>query len=187
MRRSASRSLAVVLAVVVAVLLSACGSGETAPGGVVSWRELTIDLPDGWIVLDTTEHSLVVADGPGSTTPGERGDQEVATQFQVDPATTADDWRAFVEDEEGEMEVDREAMVGSLSGRLLQWRYTTNGIPMRERVVVVPSRDLVILQQPTPMQGETGGPDWFDRHLPEFDQLLEDIRFGAPEGYLEDD
>lgn len=177
---------AILVAMLLALVLSGCGSEGTPPGGVVEWRELTIDLPGEWIEIDRTETSLMVADGAGSTERGVRGDQQVATQFTIDPNATVEQWRQFVEDEAGEVERDAEAIVGGAPARLLQYTFTTGDIPMRERIVVVPSRDLVLLQQPTPMQGETGGPDWFDDHVEQFDALLDGISFGAPEDYLED-
>lgn len=171
-----------------AITLSAgCSSGGTAPGGTLEWRELTIDLPADWVELGRTETSLSLGDGPGSTEPGVRGDLFVSAQLTIEPATTADDWRRFVDEQSATLERDADATVGSLPATLVQYSFTTNGIPTRERVVVVPSRDLVILQQPVPMQGETEGPQWFDDHLDEFDALLEGIVFGAPEGFLEDE
>lgn len=175
-----------VAVVLVATLLLAACSSAVAPGGVVEWRELTIDLPEGWVELNRTETSLAVGDGPGSTEPGVRGDLYVATQLTIEPGTTADDWRRFVEEEDATLERDTEVTVGSLPATLIQFAFTTNDIPTRERVVVVPSRNLVVLQQPVPMQGETEAPTWFDDAVDEFDALLDGIRFGAPEDFLEE-
>ena len=155
------------------------------PGGTLEWRELTVDLPADWIELDRTDTSLSVGDGPGSTTPGERGELYVFTQFTIEPDTTADDWRRFVEEQDATLERDTTTTVGGLPAELIQYSFTTNRIPTRERIVVVPSRDLVLLQQPVPMQGDTEAPDWFDEHLDEFDALLDGIRFGAPSDYLD--
>lgn len=170
---------------VVALLLSGCSS-SSEPGGVVAWRELTIDLPDGWVELGRTETSLSVGDGEGSTEPGERGDLYVFTQFTIERSASADAWRAFVDEQDATLEQDVATTVDSLPANQIQYSFTTNGIPTRERIVVIPSRDLVLLQQPVPMQGETEGPEWFDDHVDEFDSLLEGIRFGAPEGFLDD-
>ena len=167
------------------LLLTACSS-EVAPGGVVEWRELTVDLPADWVETNRTDTSLSVGDGPGSVEPGERGELFVLTQFTIEPGTTADDWRAFVEQQDATLERDTTTTVDSLPATLIQYSFTTNDIPTRERIVIVPSRDLVLLQQPVPMQGETAGPEWFDEHVDEFDALLEGIRFGAPADYLED-
>lgn len=187
MTRRSLPIVAVLLVGAATVLLSACSSSGTAPGGVVEWRELTVDLPAGWVELDRTATSLSVGDGQGSTEPGERGDLYVFTQFTIEPDTTADDWRRFVEEEDATLERDTSTTVGSLPATLIQFAFTTNGIPTRERIIVVPSRDLVLLQQPVPMQGDTEAPAWFDEHEGEFDALLEGIRFGAPEGFLEDE
>jgi hypothetical protein len=174
------------LVVVCLALVAGC-TGGTAPGGTVEWRELTIDLPEGWVETNRTETSLSVGDGAGSTEPGERGDLYVSTQLTVEPGATIDAWRQFVEDQDATLERDTSTTVGGLPAAMVQYAFTTNGIPTRERVVVVPSRDLVLLQQPVPMQGDTDGPAWFDEHVGEFDALLEGITFGAPEGFLEDE
>ena len=184
-RRRARRPLVALLVGAALVLLAGCGSAASV-GGSVEWRELTIDLPDGWRELDRTGTSLSVGDGEGSTTPGERGDLLVFTQLTVEPGASADDWRAFVEEVDGTLEQDTTTTVGSLPATQLQFSFTTNGIPTRERIVVVPSRSLVLLQQPVPMQGDTEAPEWFDEHVDEFDALLEGITFGAPDDYLED-
>lgn len=178
--------VAALLVGAVALSASACSS-STPPGGVVSWRELTIDLPDGWVELGRTETSLSVGDGEGSTEPGERGDLYVFTQFTIEPSASADAWRTFVEEQDATLEQDASTTVGTLPATQIQYSFTTNDIPTRERIVVVPSRSLVMLQQPVPMQGETEGPEWFDEHVDEFDALLEGIRFGAPEGFLDDE
>ena len=180
-----TRRLRTAALVCLLLLLPACSSG-TAPGGVVEWRDLSVDLPAEWVETNRTETSLTVGDGAGSTEPGERGDLFVSTQFTIEPGTTVEDWRTFVEEQDATLERDTSTTVGSLPASLIQYSFTTNGIPTRERVVIVPSRDLVLLQQPVPMQGETAGPDWFDEHVEEFDALLEGITFGAPGSYLED-
>ena len=182
-RRVTARRLLAVLAGLL-LLLPACSS-EVPPGGTLEWRELTVDLPADWVELDRTDTSLSVGDGPGSTTPGERGDLYVFTQFTIEPDTTADDWRRFVEEQDATLERDTTTTVGGLPAELIQYSFTTNRIPTRERIVVVPSRDLVLLQQPVPMQGDTEAPDWFDEHLDEFDALLDGISFGAPADYLD--
>ena len=177
------RQAIVVLGAILA-LTAGCTSGAE-PGGVVEWRELTLDLPADWVELDRTDTSLSVGNAPQSTEPGERGELQVATQLTVEPRTRPDDWRRFVEEQDATLERDTSTTVGGLPATLLQFSFTTNGIPTRERVVLVPSRDLVLLQQPVPMQGETEAPAWYDDHVDEFDALLEGIRFGAPPGHLD--
>ena len=107
-------------------------------------------------------------------------------RVDVRPETLRSPWREFVEEQDATLERDTTTEVGTLPATLIQYSFTTNGIPTRERVVVVASRDLVLLQQPVPMQGETEAPAWFDEHVDEFDALLESIRFGAPEDYLDE-
>jgi hypothetical protein len=176
--------LAVVAGLALAVVLAGCASGPT-PGGVISWRELTIDLPGQWVEINRTDSSLTVANSAGDPQAGLRGDQQVATQFMIVPGVRPDDLRDFVADEGGEIERDESIEVGGLGGTLVQYTFTTGGMPLRERVIVIASRELVILQQPTPMQGETDGPDWFLDYLDEFDALLQGITFGAPPGFMD--
>lgn len=182
----ARRPRVLLVLAVAALLLGACGDGTAAPGGVVEWRELTIDLPDGWVEVDRTDTSLTLADAPWPEESGDRGDVEVATQLTIEPGTTIEDWRRFVTDQDGTLEDDGSVTVDDLPGQLVQFSFVTNGVPTRERVVLVPSRELVLLQQPVPMQGETAAPQWFDDHVDEFDALLDGISFGAPEGHLGD-
>jgi hypothetical protein len=142
-------------------------------------------LPDGWVELERGDLVLTVADGAPSGE-GDPGDLDVSVQFTIEPAATADDWRRFVAEQGGEVESDGTVDLDGIPATMLQFAFVPNGTPTRERVIVVPSRQLVILQQPVPLQGQTDAPEVFLDRLEEFDALLESIEFGAPAGYLED-
>ncbi len=181
MSRLSGRLVAVVGLLV--VLLSACSTS----GGPIEWRDADIALPAGWIEIDRSENHLLVGDGLPPEEPGTRGELDVAMQVTVEPGTTADDWRRFVVDEGATLEVDEAISVGGAPATMIQFSFTTNGVPTRERVIVIPSRQLVLLQQPVPLQTDTDGPERFLERLEEFDALLDGISFGAPEGYLDGD
>lgn len=178
---SARRSLVVVLALL-GLLLSACSSS----GGPVAWRDADFALPAGWIEIDRSENHLLLGDGLPPEEPGVRGELDVAMQVTVEPGASADDWRRFVADEGATLEIDEAVSVGGAPATMIQFSFTTNGVPTRERVIVIPSRQLVLLQQPVPLQTDTDGPERFLERLDEFDALLDGISFGAPEGYLDD-
>jgi hypothetical protein len=99
-------------------------------------------LPDGWVELERGDLVLTVADGAPSGE-GDPGDLDVSVQFTIEPAATADDWRRFVAEQGGEVESDGTVDLDGIPATMLQFAFVTNGTPTRERVIVVPSRQLV--------------------------------------------
>lgn len=175
-----SRLLAAVAAA--ALLLAACGGGG---GPQREWRDLEVTLPEGWVVFEDEPTRFSVADGPLGEDAGDRGSAEAAAFFTADPNSGADEWRELVESEpEGTLERDERIQVGGVPATRLVFSHESIGVPMREMVVLVPSRQLVILLQPVVVKGQTDGPAVFDAHLDEFEALLSSIRFGAPVGAL---
>lgn len=182
---SAARSI--VLALLVA-LVAAC-SGGPGGSGPLAWRDLDLVVPSGWQVLDQRADLLLIANrdlraDDIEATPSLPQDPEandaVAVQFTTDPSN-ADAWRSLIEQEGGEVEADRRIQVDGIPATAITFTWTTNRVPTREQVVVVPSRDLVILLQPVPVQGQQTGPDVFLRHVEEFEAILASLDFGAPE------
>lgn len=165
-----------------ALLVMSCGGDDQA----VAWRDLDVRLPTGWVVINDQAGALYVADGEPGEEPGEPGAQDVGVQFQTDPST-ADDWRELVASSDGTLERDEAVTVDDLPATLLQFSYPgrAGNPPTREQVVLVPSRSLVILSQAVPVQGQEDGPDVFDAHVEEFDEIRESIDFGAPEDYVQ--
>lgn len=169
------------------ILLTACGGGD----GPVRWREVTLDLPTGWMVFEEGETLLSLSDSPlgqladenavaaaeQGATPGE---QAVAIFLTYEPATTPDDWRSLIARNDGELEIDESIDVGGAPATRLVFRWDTNGVDTREMVVLVPSRQIVILAQPVPVRGETNAPEVFLEHREEFDAVVDSIRLGAP-------
>lgn len=167
------------------VVLAACGGDDRQPSSV-TWRNITLDVPDGWYVFEETDTRLSLSNadiGPEAIRGGDdvpEGDI-VAMFFTYEPGVVPDDWRRFVEQQEGDLELDDAITLGEgTPATRLVFRYDTAGIPMREMVTVVPSRDVVVLSQPVPRQGQTDGPDVFLRHRERMDAVLDSARVGAP-------
>ncbi len=164
----------------VAFLVGACGGDDRA----VAWRDLDLRLPTGWTIVNDQAGALYVANGAPGEEPGEPGDLEVGVQLNTDPASSGD-WRTLVEDQGWTLERDESITVDDLPATLLE--FSSDGSdgrpPTREQVVVVPSRDLVILSQAVTVQGQEDGPEVFDEHVEDFTALRESISFGAPEDF----
>lgn len=184
------RQTLVALLLPVLLLLAACGGGPAEPGdGPLAWRDLDLVVPDGWTVLDQRADLLLIAnedirvdDIDAEPTPVEDPDavDVVAVQFLADGSTGPDDWRALVEQEGGTLEADERTTVGDLPATSLTYEWASNDVPSRERVVFVPSRELYILLQPVPVQGQVTGPQVYLDHVDEFDAVIDSIEFGRP-------
>lgn len=168
--------LAGLLALIVLVL-AACGGSDA---GRQDWRGLELELPEGWEVFERRDTLLSAADGPVGEEPGDAGEREVVAQLTYDPTSSADDWRALVESEGGELEVDERIMLDGSPATRLVWSWVTNGVPTREMVVLLHSRSLVMLFQPAPRAGQTDAPEVFLEHRDEFEAILDSIDLGAP-------
>ncbi len=173
------RVLAVLAAV--ALLVGACGGDDQA----VAWRDLDLRLPAGWTVVNDQAGALYVADGAPGEEPGEPGDLEVGIQLSSESAPSSADWRLLVDDQGWTLERDESITVDDLPATLLE--FSSDGSdgrpPTREQVVVVPSRDLVILSQAVTVQGQEDGPEVFDDHVDDFEAVRDSISFGAPEDF----
>ncbi len=178
-RASGRRIGALVLLLV--LVLAGCGGDDRA----VAWGDLDLRLPDGWVVVNDYAGALYVADGRPGEEAGDPGDQDVGVQFTREPDTSADDWRDFVAEQDGTLERDEQVTVDDLPATLLEFSFdgSSGPPPTREQVVLVPSRELVILSQAVPVQGQQDGPEVFDAHVEEFEALRASIDFGAPEDF----
>lgn len=169
-----TRSLRSAATLALAALLVSCPSDSS-----VRWRDVTLEVPDGWVVAEQGEDRLSLATAPfGEDTPPE--DLEAALFLTREPGASVVDWRQLIEGIHGEVEEDRQRTVGGAPATELVFRHDGNGTPLREMAVVVPARQLVILAQPVVARGEQDGPARFDRHRATFDAVLGSIRFGAP-------
>ena len=171
---------------VLAVTILGCGEEDPQPD-VVTWRNVTLDVPDDWYLVERSDTHLSIAnadlaavretEGPAVRPEGD----VVAMYFTFEPETLPDDWRAFVEDQEATLESDDAIVVGeNVPATRLVYRYVTNGTPTREMVVLIPSRGLVVLAQPIPRPGQDDAPEVFLAHIEVFLEVLQSAEYGAP-------
>ena len=174
MRRSRS-----VVVLVVLLILSACGGSSD----LVAWRDLTLQLPDGWTVFDDEPTRLSASNVPLGEIegPGDRPEGDVVAVFLThEPRTQPGDWRTYASERGAVIEVDEATEIGGLPATRIQLFDDTGDVPLRELVVLVPSRGVVLLAQPVPDVGATDGPEVFDRARDAFGEILASISWGAP-------
>ncbi|MFP4312478.1 MAG: hypothetical protein ACLFS9_10940 [Nitriliruptoraceae bacterium] len=181
--RRRSPVLAVLLAL--AILAAACGSSDQPDS--VAWRNVELDLPDGWYLFEEEADRLSFSNqdiGIGDVigTPTDRPDGEVVAMFfTYEPETVPDDWRDLLERLDAEVETDAQLVLrGDVPATQLIYRYETEGVMTREMVVVIPSRSIVLLAQPVPAPGDTDVGELFLRYLDDMMGVLETAEFGAP-------
>ena len=178
------RRLAWVLVLAVSIL--GCGGDDPQPE-VVTWRNVTVDLPEDWYLVEQGETHLTisnqdlrVSEDPEQPRPRPEGDV-VAMYFTYEPETLPEDWRAFVEDQDATLESDDAIVVGeNVPATRIVYSYVTNGVPTREMVVLIPSRGIVVLSQPIPGPGEDDAPQVFLRYIETFLEVLQSAEYGAP-------
>jgi hypothetical protein len=184
MSRSVVRALSAGLLLVVAATTLGCSEGNQP--SAVEWRNVTLQLPDGWYLFEEADTRLSISNrdiGPEAMREGAPDSDEpvVAMFFTYEPTALPDDWRRYVEEQDATLEVDdRLELDGEVPATRLVFSYVTDGVPLREMVVVIPSRSIVVLSQPVPAAGDTSGPDVFLAYVETFMQVLEDASFGAP-------
>ena len=155
--------------------MAACGTP-----GQVRWEDVTVPLPDGWVVHEDEPGRLSITDAPLGT-PDDPGEGEAGVFLVRDPADSAQAWRDLIEQQGWTLEEDRQITLDGLAATRLTFEQTGARVPTRETVVVVPSRNLTILLQPIPFQ-RNDGPDIYLQHRDEFEAILDGLRFGAPRG-----
>lgn len=175
----ARRSLLLVLVLV----LAGCGRGGA--DGTVAWRDLTLELPDGWTVFEEGQTLLSIANVPlgAEVSEEERPSGDVVAMFLTHRrGVTPGEWRRQIEDSGATLEVDEAIEVGGVPATRLQFLTPASegAAETRELVVVVPAREVEVLAQPVPLPGSTGAPEVFDRASEAFDGVLASVRWGAP-------
>ena len=164
------------------LVLAGCGGDPSS----VTWRNITFDVPDGWYVFEETETRLSLSNadiGPEAIRSADDVPEEdvVAIFFTYERGATPDDWRRYTEQQEATLEVDEAIQLGDgVPATRLVFDYVTGDIPLREMVVVIPSRRVVALAQPVPRLGQQEGPEVFLDYRDTFDEILESATFGPP-------
>ncbi|MDP8932517.1 MAG: hypothetical protein M3O70_29200 [Actinomycetota bacterium] len=170
----------VVLFVLLSASLAGCSDAE------VRWRDVTLELPDGWVVneLDRSRLSIANAAFPdldaAVESPGLGSDLEAAVFFTHEPDATATAWRAFVVEQEGSLDEDVRLTIDGAPATRLVFTYDAHGTLTREMILLVPARDVVGLFQPITPRFSQEGPSRFDHYRPTFDAIVNSIDFGAP-------
>jgi hypothetical protein len=167
-QRPLARALALLL---VPVLLSACGGPER-----VDWPGLRFELPAGWERIEDGTDRLVLADHLAAD--GERG---VLVTFLRVPGTLPDDWRARIAERGALLESDEGIMIaGDVPATQLVLLDDPGGTPVREVVLVVASRGLVISVAPRVVAGDQDGPELLLASLDGVRGLLDGIELAPP-------
>lgn len=184
------RRATTVLLATLLLVLTACGGASTT--GAIEWRDLELVLPAGWATFEQRVDLLAASDDDLTETDDDTGEgtdatsidpdenDVVALQFRHDTRDSADAWRALVTGAGGTIEQDVRIDIGGLPATSITFAWVTNNVPTRERVVIVPSRSVVMLFQPLPVQGQRTGPQVFLEKADQFEAILDSIRWGAP-------
>jgi hypothetical protein len=180
MRNAVHRAL-IVLALA-SLMLTGCSSQD----GPLVWRNITVELPEGWVVFERTETTLSIANVPlGSEADGDErvapdGDV-VAMFFSYEPDTLPRDWLEFLAANDAEIETEQQRILtDDVPATQLVYRLTDDITDTREMVVLIPSRNVVILAQPVRLAGDPSGPDVFLRYIDTFLGVVDTLTFGAP-------
>ena len=180
----------VLFLVALALVLTACGGGNQPSS--VTWRNVTLQMPDGWYVFEEEETRLSISNadiGPEAMRgvdidpddEVELDDDVVAMFLTFEPQASPADWRAYAEQQDATVESDEQIVIGGdVPATRIVMNYVTDGVPLREMVVVIPSRRVVVLAQPVPWAGQQDGPEVFLDHVDTFIEVLDTAEFGAP-------
>lgn len=169
-----------VFAVVAGVVAAGCGGSPSE----VSWRNLQIPVPDGWHVFEQTDDRLSISnvDLASFAEQGEVPDDDVvAIFFTYEPATLPADWRSLLATRDADLETDDRLQLGDeIPATRLIYSFVSADVPTREMVVLIPSRQIVMLAQPVPRPGQVTGPELFMDNIGVFMDVIEGILFGRP-------
>jgi len=158
-------------ALLVLLVVVGCGGPER-----VEWPGARLDLPQGWEIVANEGGRLVLADHLAAE--GERG---VLVTFLRAPGTLPDDWRAIIAERGATLESDSGVLIaGDVPATQLILRDEVDGIPVREAVLVVASRGLVIAVTPRLVPGDQDGPELLLAALDGVRAVLDTIELAPP-------
>ena len=167
--RRCLRSRALLAAV--ALTVAACSGPDR-----VEWPGARFDVPLGWEVLEQEPERLVLADHLAGE--GERG---VLVTFLRVPGTLPDDWRTRVAERGAMLESDEGVLIaGDVPATQLILRDVVNGTPVREAILVVASRGLVVAISPRVEPGDQDGPELLLESLDGVRAVLDRIELALP-------
>ena len=159
------------LLTVASLLVAACSGPER-----VDWPGARFDVPEGWELVAQDPDRLVLADH--LAVEGERG---VLVTFLRVPGTLPDDWRTRVAERGATLESDEAVLVaGDVPATQLILRDERDGTPVREAILVVASRGLVIAITPRVEPGEQDGPELLLESLDGVRAVLDRIELALP-------
>ena len=166
--RVARRTLVVGLLI---VLAAACGTSSE-----LRWTSVRAELPDGWELLASSDTQLILADHVAA-----EGGRGVLVTFLRAPGTLPDDWRSTVVDRGALLESDDAVLVaGDVPATQLILLDEVDGTRVREALLVIPSRGLVVAITPRLEVGDTDGPELLLESLDAVRSFLDGIQLAIP-------
>ncbi len=170
--RPSARLTRWVAALLLVPLLAACGGSDR-----IEWPGVRLDLPEGWELVAQETVRLVLADHVAAE--GERG---VHVTFLREPGTLPDDWRRRIADQGLTLESDTQVLIaGDVPATQLIVLASTDGVPVRQVILVVASRGLVISVDPVLAPGEQDGPELLLESLDGVRAMLDTVELALPE------
>lgn len=168
---SARRVRRVVALMLVGATLVACAGPER-----VEWPGVRFDLPTGWEVIASEPGRLVVADHLAA----ESG-RGVLVTFLRAPGTLPDDWRTLIAERGATLESDSGVLIaGDVPATQFVLLDVVDGTPVREVLLVVASRELVIAITPRLAPGDTDGPELLLASLDGVREILATVELAPP-------
>jgi len=164
----------------VSAIVVACGGQPSE----ANWRNMEIPIPEGWFVFEQTDDRFSISnvDLASFAEAGEIPDGDVVAMFFThEPATLPGDWRSLLTVRDANLETDdRLVLADEIPATRFIYHFVSADVPTREMVVLIPSREVVVLAQPVPRPGQTTGPEVFVENLEVFMDVIEGITFGRP-------
>lgn len=170
--RPVSRRIRLALALLLVPVLAACSGSDR-----IEWPGVRLDLPEGWELVAEEPVRLVLADHVADA--GERG---VHVTFLREPGTLPDDWRRRIADQGLTLESDTQTIIaGDVPATQLIVLASTDGLPVRQVILVVASRGLVISIDPVLAPGDQDGPELLLESLDGVRAVLDTVELAPPD------
>lgn len=170
--RPSQRPLRRALSLLIVPLVLAACSGSAG----VEWPGMRFSLPVGWEVIEERPDRLVLADHLADE--GERG---VLVTFVRVPGTLPDDWRQRIAERGALLESDEGVLIaGDIPATQFVLLDGLDGTPVREAILVVASRGLVISVAPRVDAGDEDGRELLLESLDGVRALLDVIELAPP-------